>query len=653
MPKRSHSKAYLLVLAAMAVSSLLYWPGLNGPFLFDDRFNFTIIQEWLAGQVSLTHAILGHQSLINARPVAMASFVLNAAIGGDEAFYFKLGNLIVHLLCGWLVWKVGRRAIQCDARLAPRADLLAAAVAALWLLHPLHVSTVLYAVQRMAQLSTLFTLMAVLAYLAARNGLATGGRLKPRLLLFVAFPLAMTAALLSKQNAATAPALCLLFELAYYLGQPGRGRTIPTFFGLSLVLPAIGACVLLVLQSESLLAGYADYEFTLAQRLLSEARALMGYVGQLVFPRTPLMGLYTDDFVSSTGLLSPPTTLLSILALSGISVGALLLRQRAPTFFMGWFFFLLAHMVESSVLPLDLYFEHRNYLPSVGLFLALAGLTALLPTNISTNVLSTRQLGFLLVGVLVAVMSFATLGRVLVWQDKKSIVEQGVRYHPNSLRAQLDLASLAYDNGHLALHDKVMNQLSHSANPRHRVVSELYLVSVACARSDNDPAHLKRAVDNARPQLTFSETHAFNILGIRSRNGCGAVSDEMIADTIVRIVDAAHAQPDDRQPKWLSRFAAANVYARAGKWDQALTQARLAWQPNADPGMGALVAKLYARKGDFEAAEATLIELGSRVKCHDDKNIKELGELWMEINQQRAVAREEPMRLPPTIPCKS
>ena len=89
-----------LLLATLLITACLYWPGLNGPFLFDDRFNFTVIQEWLRGEASLQKAIFGHQSLMLGRPVAMASFIANAAVGGDSALYFKLGTLPAACLSG-------------------------------------------------------------------------------------------------------------------------------------------------------------------------------------------------------------------------------------------------------------------------------------------------------------------------------------------------------------------------------------------------------------------------------------------------------------------------------------------------------------------------------------------------------------------------
>src|SRR5690606_5451195 len=86
-------------------------------------------------------------------------------------------------------------------------------VAATWLLHPLLVSTVLYAVQRMAQLSTFFTLLALLAWLKARTAD------KPRSFYFFGWfvmPAMSLLAMLSKENGALLPLYFLLLEVCAF-----------------------------------------------------------------------------------------------------------------------------------------------------------------------------------------------------------------------------------------------------------------------------------------------------------------------------------------------------------------------------------------------------------------------------------------------------
>ena len=642
-----------LLVGSILLTVAIYWPGLSGPFLFDDRFNFSIIQEWLAGEASLAHAIFGHQSILVSRPVAMASFVANAALGGDDAFFFKLGNLLVHAACGIAAFYLFRTLLRQSG--AKMGAIGAAVAVAVWLLHPLNVSTVLYAVQRMAQLSALFTLLALLSYCGARAAIANGDRRTALVLLFVAFPALTLLGVLSKQNAAVAPALCLLIELAFPTVASWRqSRIIKVFYLLSLGLPIVGGVTLLAMSRFTFLADYANYDFTLGQRLLTQSRVLCDYIGQIYFPRTPLMGLYSDDFSLSTGLFQPITTFWSTLSLAAISIAALVTRKRTPFLFFGWFFFLIAHIVESSFLPLDIYFEHRNYLPALGLIFAAVGLIDQLLQGARTNVLTSQQLALLMGISVLAVSGYATLGRVLVWKDKQSIVDQGVKYHPHSLRAQLDRAGLASDRGDQRVHLEVMQTLAASQNSQHRLIGEIYLTAISCqVNQDADPSLLRKALRNAQPRLTFTETHAFNVLSYTLlKRGCGRITDSLAAEVISTFADSAGLQPDQMQPKWLARYAAAQLYARAQNWDAALKQARLAWQPNADPAIGALLAELQAKKGLFAESDATLQDAASRIKCRDQKNLKGLGELWFGIEQLRATQLAAPPRDLPSFNCR-
>lgn len=598
----------------------LYWLGLSGPFIFDDAWNLEPVRLWQAGQASLGEVVFPQSSLVFSRPVAMGSFALTTWLFGADSFSFKLGNLIVHLACGWLGWAVLGRALTRDARLAPHAELLAALAAAVWLLHPLQVSTVLYAVQRMAQLSALFTLAAVWFYLVARQQLIDGHRRAAWLNLFLGFPAMLVLGLLSKQNAAVAPAICLVLELAYFNRASGPDRSIGAFFGLFLVLPAIGVAILLALAPDKLLGTYSEWDFTLWERLLTQPRALVDYIGMLLIPRGPLMGLYTDDFGVSHGLLSPPSTLLAVIALLAISIAAIVLRKRAPSLFAGWFFFLVAHSVESGFLPLEMYYEHRNYLPSVGLFLSVLGVTALVP-KFETNVLSPRKLGLLAAVGFSLVLCIGTLGRVLVWQDIGNIVQLGVKAHPDSLRARFDLAAWALERNDYATAEASMRHLAANANPRFRQLGNLSLVTVNCMRGvDRESAQLlQKAVAENLPSVTTYEAQAFRRLsGVIRTSGCGQLEVGSAAGYLARILDSAANQPEQSQPKWFSRSIVAEMYAHLGDWKPAKKQAELAWKGSRhDARVGALLASVYIQTKDLAGARAVMDELNETIKPYD------------------------------------
>ena len=611
----------LLALAALAI----YWPGLSGPFLLDDGVTFPPIQRWLAGQASLAEAVLGRGSQLTARPVAMGSFALTASLGGATPFSFKLGNLVLHLLCGLLVWQLTRRLLEFDPKLATRAPLLATIASGLWLLHPIQVSTVLYSVQRMAQLSTALVLAAVLLYLLARRELAEGRVRSALFKLFVTFPLLVVLGLLSKQNAAVAPLVCLAIELSYF-GVSAKGPT-RAFFAAFVLLPAIAVLASLLLAPDLLLSGYAEWDFSPLQRMLSEARALTAYLGLILWPRGPGMGLYTDDFTLSTGLFSPPSTALAILALLVTSALALRWRKTAPSLCAGWFVFLAAHTVESSLLPVELYYEHRNYLPLAGLVLAAVGATALLPARTTARSAYPMQLAGVALAA-IAALALVTAGRVSVWRSLDSISAEGLREHPHSLRALYDRGNVLLARGDLQGNLALMRSLAASKDPRHRLLGHLQVIRARCdAGLPMARADYAGIAPLLLPKLTIFEVQALRSLSVtQQRRGC-AIAPRELGDLIAQTADAASMQPESARPKWLTRLLAAEVYARAGELAAAEAQARIGWTASGDLPTGILLAKILAASGAREEAARLWLALDLRIKPYDSLGRSELAQV--------------------------
>ena len=621
----------LMFYAACAAAVGLYWSGLGGPFVLDDAYNFGPLEKWLQGTASAREIIWGNASGELGRPVSMASFLLTVATGGMHPFPFKFGNLLIHLACATAVWQLFRRLLAHDVRLAAYAERIALAVAVIWLLHPINVSTVLYAVQRMAQLSTFFVLLALLAYVQGRRLLASGDTARASRFLFVAFPAAFLIGLLSKENAAVAPALCLLIEIAYFRGLFTRERRVQWFFGLFLLAPMLLATGLLVVAPEKLLGLYDTRDFTMLERLLSQPRALMTYVGLLLWPRGGLMGVFVDDFTVSEGLLSPPGTLASIVALLVITGVVYSYRRKAPTVFLGWSIFLVAHGVESTFLPLELYFEHRNYLPATGLLLASACLLFLLGQRVRLHSQALFVIGrtILVPGILAGLM-WVSWTQVQTWRSEGALAEQALRHRPDSMRAKIVKAGVALKERRFVDAQELAQSLAMGPDQRNRMQGFVHSITIDCfAGAAPNLDNLDRAVDSAIAPIRLSDASSFRPLARALEEGrCGgALTPGRLADAIVRIIDGAATQPNTSRPKWMLRTTAATLYARAGEWDAARYQAEMAWQPNADPAVGALLVRIYVHLGDRARAEAVLGEVASRVETYEVAGSLEIARL--------------------------
>lgn len=360
------------VLMALVLTSAIYWPGLEGSFFFDDDPNILQVEALRLGELSLPalHEVLASGlSGPSGRPVAQLSFALNHYFsGGFDPFAFKATNLIIHAFAAILVFFLGLRLLAAGTPEAPRGRLLAAAaiLAALWLLHPLQLTTVLYAVQRMTGLSALFLFAALLLHVRGREGGGAAGAAQVAIAWGLLWPLSF----LSKETGALFPLFALAWELILRRKTTGRldrfARLLAVLAGLTFVAGAIYAALPV---GQWLWAGYDFRLFSPAERLLTEGRVLWFYLGLALFPRLEAFSLHHDDIALSVGLLDPWTTLIAWAGLAGLAWLAWHTRTRAPLLAFGIAWFLIGHLLESTVLPLEIAHEHRNYVPLFGVLL--------------------------------------------------------------------------------------------------------------------------------------------------------------------------------------------------------------------------------------------------------------------------------------------
>ncbi|MEZ5461945.1 hypothetical protein [Dokdonella sp.] len=442
MPSKSETRYLSAVVATIVLCLAVYWTSLGGGFLFDDYYNLldnaalraigTSAQDWMAVAMSSDAGMLR-------RPVSMLSFGLDTVLFGMNPWAFKAVNLLIHLANGALLYLLALRLVPrlpSNPHSASHSDSrwVALLIAALWLLHPLNVSTVAYIVQRMTELSALFTLCGLLWYTDARLRMTRG---EPGLLRSIAglcfFGLL---AILSKESGALIFALAWVVEITCFQFetiQPKQNRILKAFFLTSVGLPLLLLFAFVVTHPDWLSQAYALRDFSLAERLLTEARVLCHYLLWIIVPNPGWMALYHDDIVISTRLLEPAGTLFAILFIAVVIASAWLLRKRYPaySFAAGWF--LVGHAMESSFLPLEIVFEHRNYLPMMGLILGLAAL--IIPWVRSRLTLrSTMVLGI----ALTAGLAGLTAVRTLQWSDPLTLAIAEARHHPASARSQYE-----------------------------------------------------------------------------------------------------------------------------------------------------------------------------------------------------------------------
>ncbi len=435
--------------ALLALTVFVYWRGLGGGFILDDYQNLHILLQLFDHRMTLWQIMFSSDSGPLRRPVAMLTFGLNMRFEGPDVWDFKYTNLMIHLLCGVLIFALARQLLRAwrPDDTDERRSWFALLTAALWLLAPLLVSTTLYTVQRMAQLSALFSIIGMISYIAGRN------RLDRRpgagfALMLAAVLICMPLAALSKENGFLLPLLLLVIEVFFFgfKGTPGTRRLLVGFFTVFLALPVLGTILVLIFRPALLLGSYAGRPFTLTQRLMTETRVLFYYVRNLLVPNGEGMGVFHDDYVLSTGLLTPATTLYSIAGWALVLTAAVWGRRRHwwPLLF-GVCFFLAAQSMESTIIPLELVFEYRNYLPSFGIFFMVVMILAYLLER--RPELTRLVVPFM--AVLPFFYAFATYQRANVWSSWTSILLSAERTHPRSPRVHIELAGIYSASGHM------------------------------------------------------------------------------------------------------------------------------------------------------------------------------------------------------------
>ena len=416
------------LLAAFALTVLCYWPSLSGPFVFDDIPNLEPIGA-RGGLVSAEHYleyIFTPQAGPLGRPLSLASFALNAETWPTDPRPFRVTSLILHLVNGVLLFLLARRifSISKDQR---AADYLALMCVAMWLLHPLLVSTTAYIVQRMTLLCTLFTLAGLLCFMRGRSQLPANPS-RGWLWIVAGMGGFGLLAVLSKESGILLPLYALAIELTVYRSVKIGARHRNLLLAL-LVAPVIACMSYFIVRWESLSYGFQFRPFTMIERLMTEAVVLMDYLRQIVAPELAGLGIIHDDFPISTGLMSPVTTLVSVLVIASLVAFAIAARKKFPLAGLGILWFFAGHSLEAGPVPLELYFEHRNYLPLLGPLLVFATLLHAANPNVR------RVLVFGVV-LFIAAESFMTWQSATTWGNESKLKRIALLEHPDSLRAQ-------------------------------------------------------------------------------------------------------------------------------------------------------------------------------------------------------------------------
>ncbi|MDE2902488.1 MAG: tetratricopeptide repeat protein [Chloroflexota bacterium] len=403
------------------LTSLSYFPAFQAGFVWDDVV-FTengAVREW--GDIWSLWLSPGHIEYEGHYwPLVYTTFWLEHKVWGFNAAGYHVVNVILHIANSLLVWRL-------FSRLSVRGAWLIAAVFAV---HPLHVESVAWVIERKDLLSALFYLLAVLSWLKFQDS----NRKKNYYLTLALF----AAGLLSKSIVVTLPAALLV--LAWW--KKGRLER----------ADLAGVAPLVIVGFFATLADFLFYssresvtvDLSLVERPLLAARAVVFYATRLAWPDS-LAGIYPLWDIRATDPLAWGYLVVAL------AVPALLWRMRSrigrgPLAGMLFFAVTLSPtlgLINYGYMQFSFVADRFQYLAGIGAIAVVVGGAATAWHKLAPSV---RVAALAVPIAVLAVLAVLTWQFAALYRDDETFFRHVVEHNPT--------AHGAYDNLVKALNDQ-------------------------------------------------------------------------------------------------------------------------------------------------------------------------------------------------------
>ena len=555
--KNALAYATLAILSAVVYSSILPYP-----FVFDDGM-------YIAGNAGIRD-FSGFWPPVGTRYFGYLSFALSYSMGGLDPRGYHAVNILIHIVNSMLVFRLVSLTFKTpfmelsglnDKESAAFGAALIASV--LFAIHPVQTQAVTYTTQRFASLATLFFLLSLVLYASHRIG-AEGGR-KGYVKYALAFASAI-AAQMTKEIAFTLPTVIVLYEAAFF-GGGFRKRAVSTapFMLTMLIIPFTllvyagpdhGVSELIREKQIQELSDLSPYQY-----LSTQFRVVVTYLRLVILP----VGQNLDyDYPKFTSVLEPGPllSLFFLLCFAAVAVVAYARTRmgRAPLAALsaaGVFWFFITLSIESSVIPIqDVIFEHRLYLPSIGLFVSFGAFMICLFEYLKKRSLvkASATVFAIVVAIILAIpYGVAAYRRNLVWQDEFTLWTDVARKSPGKTRPHNNLGDVYFRMGRYGEAIEEFEK-ARGLKPDVKTFFNLGSAYYKVGRYEEAEAELKTAI-GLKPD--FADAH-YNLASTLRALGR---MDEAVSE----LEKTVTFQPD----KWRARYNLALAYQSMGRLSDA------------------------------------------------------------------------------------
>ena len=467
VPSSSYSRQDVLALVALGLLVVVcYLPAmLWGGFVWDDNIFIKVdpVRE-ASGLWQIWFAPSAIEKEGHYWPLVYTTFWLEHKLWGFDPTGYHIVNVLLHLANTLLLWHLLRRLAVPGAWM----------VAAVFAVHPLHVESVAWVIERKDVLSGLFYFAAVLAYMRFVE--------QPRRGWYAESLVLYAAGMLSKSIVVTLPVALLI----WHWWKQGRvtstdlWRLVPFF--------AVGLVITVGDLSFYRSGGPASFDYSLADRMLIAARALWFYAGKLLWP-SELAVIYPRWNIR----VADPLAWGYLLAAVALAVALWHFRHqlgRGPL--AGALFFAVTlspvlGFVDHGYMQYAFVADRFQYLAGIGVMAVVIGAAARLSGLWQKGVLGGAA-------VILVVLGMLTWRQASIYRDDKTFCRHIIALNPQALNAHRHLGMALYEQGR---YEEALGPAHIAVNQRpnySKTHITLGNVLSALGRFEQAETHLRRAI---------------------------------------------------------------------------------------------------------------------------------------------------------------
>lgn len=464
---RVFGNPYLSLILISLISIIAYSNSFSVPFHFDDIPN--IANNSSIRDLSSFPEPAGTGQFIPTRSIGYLSFALNYTFHGLDVTGYHAVNLLIHIINAILLYSLVMMTFKTPrldgSVLREKSGHIALFAGLLFAAHPLQTQAVTYIVQRFASLAAMFCLLSLVMYIKSRQiseeaddqGLEAGLFSGKNLFYYALSVFSAVLAMKTKEIAFTLPVMVAVYEFLFFKGKIKRRILYLTPLLLTmLIIPLtlidinrpVGDVISDVSEKTMVqpVVSRGEYLFTQFRVIATYIRLLFLPINQHVDYHYPVSSSFftPDVYLSFVFLL--------IIACSGIYIfcrsGNSAPHTRLITFGIFWFFITLS--VESGIIPIrDVMFEHRVYLPSAGVFIAVSTIAFMALHKIQSRKKGLDILFVCILAIIVLVLAAATFARNRIWGSELTLWEEVTERSPDNARGHYNLGTIYKGKGRI------------------------------------------------------------------------------------------------------------------------------------------------------------------------------------------------------------